>query len=592
MKSPIFNELNTQQRQAVEYCDGSSIILAGAGSGKTRVLTSKVMYLIEKKQILPENIIMVTFTNKAAQEMKERVKAKLGFIGTFHSLCVRILRRHGINIGLDPNFVIYDSDDQESVIKDLLKNLDTEKKLTPSYVLAKISQAKDQLIGPAEYRSLFSDRSSEIIGLIYQKYQAILTKNNAVDFDDLLFKTAMLLTKDSKTRENYHRQFTHILVDEFQDTNHAQYVLTKLLGKGSNNVTVVGDFSQSIYSWRGAEIKNLEKFNNDFPNVKTFYLEENYRSTQNILNFAYDVISKNHTHPILKVFTNKSGGEEVDVKQLDNEQYEGLFIADEIKRLVRNNGYDYNSAAVLYRINAQSRVIEEAFLHAGIPYVLVGGTRFYERREIKDILSYLRLLINPTDEVSLKRVVKIGKRRFEQFKELYKDLKDDLYSHETIDIVDKILQKTSYIDMFKQDDSDDIDRLENIKELRSVAINYPLLHDFLEQVALVESEYSENEKKQKGKNGVYMMTLHQAKGLEFPYVFITGVEDGILPHSRSFYDLHNMEEERRLFYVGITRAREKLYITHTERRFFFGRRTDSQISRFLQDENEYEYSLN
>lgn len=589
MKSPVFNDLNAQQKEAVFYSTGPSIILAGAGSGKTRVLTSKVLQFIGN-EVNPENILMVTFTNKAAQEMKDRVKKKLGFIGTFHSFCVKVLRRDGFQNGLDPNFVIYDAADQESVIKDILKSIDSEKKLTPSFVLAKISQAKDQLIKPAQYRKLFTDRSSEIIGHIYEKYQKILDKNHAVDFDDLLFKTAELFLEHRDILEKYQKQFTHILVDEFQDTNYAQYVLTKLLGQGSNNLTVVGDFSQSIYSWRGAEIRNLEKLKNDFSNVKTFYLEQNYRSTQKILDFAYDVISKNHTHPILKVFTEKLGGDEVDVHQLHNEQYEALFIADEAKRLVRNNGDDYNSIAVLYRINAQSRVIEEAFLHVGVPYVLIGGTRFYERREIKDILSYLRLVVNPDEEVSLKRVLKIGKKRFENFREIHSELKGRVYEIDTVDIVDKILDKTRYIELFKQDLEDDLDRLENIKELRSVAINYPKLHDFLEQVALVESEYSENEKKQKGKAGVYMMTLHQAKGLEFPYVFITGVEDGILPHSRSFYDLHNMEEERRLFYVGITRAREKLYITHTEKRFFFGRRTQSQISRFLEDDTEtYDY---
>jgi DNA helicase-2/ATP-dependent DNA helicase PcrA len=587
MKSTIFNELNQQQKQAVSYVDGSSIILAGAGSGKTRVLTYKVLHLIESHNISPEQIMMVTFTNKAAGEMKLRVNTKLGFIGTFHSFGVSVLRRYGEYVGLSRDFVIFDDADQQEIIKDILKSHNFSKKYTPSFYLNRISSAKDQLISAARYNELFKDFVSNIVGQVYEAYQKKLEKNNAVDFDDLIFKTTVLLAKEEKVRQKYQERFAHILVDEFQDTNFAQYQMTKYLGGGHHNVTVVGDFSQGIYSWRGAEIGNLDKFKQDFPEVKTFHLERNYRSTQKILDFAYDIISKNHTHPILKLYTEESVGEDVVIKQVENEQYEALYIAEEAQRLIQTNDEDLSSVAVLYRINAQSRVIEEAFLHMGIPYVLIGGTRFYERREIKDILSYVRLVVNPNDEVSLARVLKIGKKRFSDFKEVYNELKGETQDMVTSDIIDKILQKTRYVELFNEDEEEDIARLENIKELRSVAINFPHVNHFLEQVALVESEYSENEKLQKGKQGIHMMTLHQAKGLEFPYVFIPGVEEGILPHARSLDDIMELEEERRLFYVGITRARKKLYITYAKRRFFFGRRTNNQASRFLEDHNTY-----
>lgn len=587
MNKKLLEGLNTQQREAVENVSGPSVILAGAGSGKTRVLTHKVLNLIENHNVLPERIMMVTFTNKAASEMKHRVKRNIGFIGTFHSFCVRVLRRDGEAIGIPPQFVIYDGNDQEELLKDILKKLDTGKKYTPSYFKNKISAAKDQLIDEKHYLNLFKDYNAELAGQVYEHYQKALEKNHALDFDDLIFKTVRLFIKHPAILEKYQNQFQYILVDEFQDTNYAQYQLTKYLASKYHNVTVVGDFSQSIYSWRGAEIRNLEKLTEDFPTTKTFQLERNYRSTQKILDFAYQIISKNQTHPILKLFTNNSEGEDITIRQLENEQYEGLYIAEEAQRLVESNGFDYASIAVLYRINAQSRVIEEAFLHMGIPYILVGGTRFYERREVKDILSYVKLIINPEDEVSLKRVLKIGKKRFDAFEKVRIDLEESIPTISTSELIDSILQSTRYTDLYSEDTEENIARLENIKELRSVAINFPKIDDFLEQIALVESEYSEAEKAKKNRDGVFMMTLHQAKGLEFPYVFIAGVEEGILPHSRSQTDLLELEEERRLFYVGITRAREKLYITHTQRRFFFGRRGTSQISRFLDEEDHY-----
>ncbi len=588
MKKDIFNELNKEQQRAVQSINGPSVILAGAGSGKTRVLTYKVLNLIENHNVDPKQIMMVTFTNKAASEMKVRVKKNLGFIGTFHSFCVKVLRQNGAEMGVLPNFIIYDGGDQEDIIKDIIKNLDLPKKYSPSYILNRISYAKNQLVDENNYERLFNDYSKDIVSQVYRQYQKKLEKNNALDFDDLIFKTVLLFIRNEKILANYQNIFRYIFVDEYQDTNHAQYTLTKLLAKKYSNITVVGDFSQSIYSWRGAEIKNLEKFKDNFPKAKTFYLEENYRSTQNILDFAHDVISKNQTHPILKLFTSNVSGQDVIVNRLENEQYEALYVASEAEKLGRSNNYDYNSIAILYRINAQSRVIEEAFLHLGIPYVLIGGTRFYERREIKDIISYIRLVVNPNDEVSLKRTIKIGKKRFDLFKKAYSELKDSKNDIKTAEIIDKILQITHYAELYDKNDEEDVSRLENIKELRSVALNYPVINEFLEQIALVESEYSESEKRKKDGRGVYMMTLHQAKGLEFPYVFIVGLEEGILPHSRSIYDLYNLEEERRLFYVGITRAREKLYITHTQKRFFFGKRSTSQISRFLEDSESYD----
>lgn len=588
MKKDLFNELNDEQKKAVEQVDGPSIILAGAGSGKTRVLTYKVLNLIDNHNVDPSNIMMVTFTNKAAQEMKARVKEKLGFIGTFHAFCAKVLRADGEAIGISGRFVIYDDGDQEQLIKNILVSAELSKKYSPANIINRISAAKNQLIDESRYKNLFNDYSSEITAFVYKKYQEALVRNNALDFDDLLFKTVLLFLKNEEILKKYQKIFLYILVDEFQDTNHAQYVLTKLLARRNRNITVVGDFSQSIYSWRGAEIRNLEKFQEDFSGSNIYYLERNYRSTQNILDFAYNVISKNQTHPILKLTTTKAVGDEVVVKQLENEQYEAFYVADEVEKLVSANGLDYNSVAVLYRINAQSRVVEEAFLHYGIPYVLIGGTRFYERREIRDLLAFIRLIVNPLDEISLQRVLKIGKKRFQLFKNFYETIESRKETIATANILDQIVQRTNYIDLFDENNEEDLARLENIKELRSVALSFPNINDFLEQVALVESEYSESEKRKKDGRGVYMMTLHQAKGLEFPHVFIVGVEDGILPHSRSIYDLSNLEEERRLFYVGITRARKKLYITHTQRRFFFGKQCVSHISRFL-DPSEDSY---
>ncbi len=577
----IFNNLNDSQKQAVLYIKGPSIILAGAGSGKTRVLISKVINLIKNYNINPRRILMITFTNKAAEEMKKRIgiNYQLGYIGTFHSFCAKILRIDGEKIGLKKNFLIYDENDQISLIKSILKKIDINKKLTPFYFLNRISAAKNKMISFSRYLSFFSDYNASDVVLIYEQYEKELKKNNAVDFDDLLNKTVELFLEKKDILKKYQEHYQYILVDEFQDTNFVQYILTKLLGESHKNITIVGDFSQSIYSWRGAEIENLKKFEKDFPESKIFYLEKNYRSTQPILDFAYKVISQNQTHPILNLSTDKKRGEDIVFYEAENEEDEGFYITDIINNL--KNNYSLSNIAVLYRTNAQSRIIEEVFLHRGIPYILIGGTRFYERKEIKDVLSYLRLIINPNDKLSLERILKIGKNRFRKFQEYYQKNKDYLLQKNTNDLIEDIFKATNYLDQYDVNDEEDYSRIENIKELKSVALNFPNLIDFLEQVSLVESEYFEGEKNNKNKDAVKMMTLHQAKGLEFSVVFIAGVEDGILPHSKSIDDIFSIEEERRLFYVGITRAKERLFITYAKKRFIFGGISYFLKSRFL-----------
>ncbi len=591
MSNSLFNGLNNQQQEAIEKAQGPSIILAGAGSGKTRVLVYKVLNLILNHKVSPFSIIMITFTNKAANEMKERILNKLpaknkslGYVGTFHSFCAKILRISGKRIGVDKNFLIYDESDQLDLIKLIMKEKG-QKKFSPSFYLNRISAAKNELISPSEYLKLFSDHFAFEVTEIYKQYQQELAKNKALDFDDLLVKAIELFTSDVEVLNRYQQLYQYLLVDEFQDTNFAQYQLTKLLASKNKNITVVGDFSQSIYSWRGADPGNLAKFQQDFPHTEIFYLETNYRSSQNILDFAYKIISKNTTHPILHLMTNNQRGEEVIFYEANNEQEETIYVCEQVMKM--KDEMDYSSIGILYRTNAQSRIMEEALLHFSIPYVLVGGTRFYERKEIKDVLAYLRLLINPADKVSLGRVTKIGKKRLEQFKQLSKQVSGNLSQSTTEDLIEQIFQTTKYLELYNANAQEDYARLENIKELKSVAVRFPQLGEFLEQVALVESEYSEDEKRHKSGEGVKLMTLHQAKGLEFDAIFIIGVEEGILPHSRSTEDQHQLEEERRLFYVGITRARHKLYITYTRKRFIFGRRNYALKSRFIMDDDDF-----
>lgn len=586
MDQNLFKHLNKMQKEAVQHIDGPSVILAGAGSGKTRVLVYKVMNMIKNHTIAPHEIVMITFTNKAASEMKERIShalgrkknAHLGYVGTFHSFCAMLLRRYGYAAGIDRNFTIYDDDDQSAVIKTILKKMDA-KKYTPSYYLNRISSAKNQLIVPQHYLEFFSDYGASYVAEVYAEYQKVLIKNKALDFDDLIMETVQLFVKYPEVLSELQDKYRYLLVDEFQDTNVAQYRLTELLAAKHRNVTVVGDFSQSIYSWRGADIRNLEKFNQDFSDTKVYHLEQNYRCSQKILNFAYDVISQNQTHPVLELFTENEEGDDVIFTESDNEQDEAIYVAKEIERR-HSSEYPYASFAVLYRTNAQSRVIEEAFLHYSIPYTLIGGVRFYERKEIKDVLSYLRLFVNPEDEVAIERIKKLGKRKWDQYRLFYREQAPNYEEYTTVELMEKVFDKSGYLDLYDADDPEDYARLENIKELKSVAANFSNLVQFLEQISLVESEFFEGEKKDRGQ-GVRLMTLHQAKGLEFPTVFIAGLEEGILPHSRSLDDVYALEEERRLFYVGITRAMEKLYITYTKRRFIFGRRQEAVKSRFI-----------
>ncbi len=590
MENSLLKDLNKDQREAVLHTDGPAIILAGAGSGKTRVLTYKVMHLVTEKKVHPDNILMVTFTNKAAKEMKERIARytetnKLTItshptVATFHSLCAKILRIDGKHLGLSAKFAIYDANDQLDCIKEAMKRLNMSiKDFKPASVLATISQAKNELFTPLEYLGIARGYFQEGAAKIYSMYQQILKENDAVDFDDLINKTIKLLEEHPDVLKKYQEKFMYILIDEYQDTNKAQYRLTKLLSAKWKNVCVVGDFSQSIYSWRGADYKNLMKFQQDFAGVKTFTLSQNYRSTQKILDAASKVIAHNTSHPVLTLWTENPAGEQIEVFEANSEQEEADFIMQTIVSLGVLNLRD---VAVLYRTNAQSRVIEEAFLHHAIPYLLVGGTRFYERKEIKDVLSYLRMLGNPKDMVSYKRIEKLGKGRLEKFLTFQQQI-EGAGDIPTIELMDRALQATEYLKLYDDKDEEDRMRLENIKELRSVALEFPDVNEFLENVALVEREYTANLSEAEKKNAVTLMTLHGAKGLEFPIVFMIGMEEGLFPHSRALMDKQELEEERRLCYVGITRAEERLYFTYARRRLYFGQRQSNTVSRFISE---------
>ncbi len=606
----MVNVLNREQQTAVEYNRGPEVILAGAGSGKTRVLTYKVAFLIQKLHISPSQILMVTFTNKAANEMKERLikilrqednkiirqedrktgkfynvlpssrltVSNIPYAGTFHSLAAKILRRHGKYLGLTPNFLIYDESDQKEVIKTAMLKLDiSAKNYHPGAILHTISEAKNELISAREYLNYARGTFQNIVAQVYLEYAHLLRESLALDFDDLLMAVVDLFRRYPEVLDYYQDQFRFILVDEYQDTNTAQYELTRLLAKKHRNICIVGDASQSIYAWRGANYTNIVNFQKDFPTARVFHLEQNYRSTQLILDTAHSVISKNTTHPILKLWTENSHGKKIRIYNARNEIDEASFICSELRSLTTK----LSDAAVLYRTNAQSRVLEEALLHEGIPYVLIGGVRFYERKEIKDALAFLKLSINPKDAVSHKRILKITKTISDKFTQLAQSLNLKL---PTLEILDAVLNKTGYLDRFDKNNEEDLMRLENIKELRSVAEEFPDLTNFLENVALVESEYlPEQQTNGEKKDAVTLMTLHGAKGLEFPVVFIVGMEEGLFPHSRSLLDQLELEEERRLCYVGITRAKKYLYLTYAQRRLYFGLKTSNMVSRFISD---------
>jgi DNA helicase II / ATP-dependent DNA helicase PcrA len=615
MEDQLLKDLNPEQQKAVLETDGPTIILAGAGSGKTRVLTQKVAYLITEKKVEPDEILMVTFTNKAAKEMKERIHNLLSkdnsqlstlnsqllmpWVATFHSMCAKILRIDGKHLGFSDKFVIYDSQDQIEAIKEAMSKLDISiKDFKPYSIHSTISQAKNEMISALDYIPLARGHFQETVAKIYPVYQRILKDNDALDFDDLILHTIKLFAEHKLILQKYQNRLRYILVDEYQDTNRAQYKLTRLLSDKHKNICVVGDFSQSIYSWRGADYRNLMRFKDDFGTVKTFELSQNYRSTQKILDAATAVISKNKSHPVLELWTQNPDGDHIELYEAQTEQDEADFI---IRTIIKLGVHNLHDVAVLYRTNAQSRVIEEALLHHAVPYTLVGGIRFYERKEVKDVLCYLRLMNNPKDMVSNKRAEKLGKRRLQKFLEYQHNIlhvipdsdtesentnidvmdsqRNDTEELSTIELIDGILKATGYLELYDEKLEEDKQRLENIQELKSVAIKFPNLVEFLENIALVEQEYT-SDPQQKG-NKMTLMTLHAAKGLEFPIVFMIGMEEGIFPHSRSLMERSELEEERRLCYVGITRAKKRLFLTYAKRRLFFGQRTSNPPSRFL-----------
>ena len=570
------DELNKQQQEAVKYTKGPLLVLAGAGSGKTKVLTHRVAYLIEKGIVSPENCLLLTFTNKAAKEMKERMgNINLGFAGTFHGFCAKVLKIDGKVIGIDNNFLIYDDNDQKDLVKEIIKDLNINTSIKPNSILYSISEAKNQMLSPSQFADLPAGKAgiADVVAKVYSIYEKKLSEMNALDFDDLLLKTVKLF-KIAEVLQKWQGKIQQIFVDEWQDTNKIQYKLVRLLDGNRGVITAVGDASQSVYSWRGADYRNINYLMKDYPSIKIINLEQNYRSTGNILTAANSVISKNTGHPILKLWTKKLKGEKIFVYPAKNGFDEADYVIQKIKKLG-----NYKDIAILYRTNAQSRVLEEALMQASIPYTLVGGVRFYDRKEIKDILSYLRLLFNKKDSVSEKRALSLGKRRFDKFMMINIDIE----KYTTLQILDLIIKETEYLNKFKEDDPEDLQRLENIRELRSVALEFPILSDFLENVSLVEA----NSNKKDIRNNITLMTLHAAKGLEFPIVFIVGMEEGLFPHSRSLWEKEQMEEERRLCYVGITRAKESLYLTYASKRTIYGETSSNVISRFIIDIPEH-----
>jgi len=648
----ILGKLNPQQRIAVETTQGPLLVFAGAGSGKTRVITNRIAYLITQKGVPAENILAVTFTKKAAGEMQERIldilkelnvnTETIPQVGTFHSIGALLLRQNAQAVGLTPNFSIYDSDDSENLIKDIMVEQDIDiKQIRPQAVSYLISAAKNDMISPDKFHNHYGGFVEDIVADIYPAYQKQLLAQNSVDFGDLLYLTVKLLSENKEILDKYQELYKYILIDEYQDTNNAQYLFAKLISDKYKNICVVGDDDQGIYAWRGADIKNIQSFEKDFENVKVVKLEQNYRSTANVINAAVAVIKQNNARVDKSLWTDKGEGECISVYQARDQEDESQFIVDEIKAM-QSRGTNLSDIAILYRTNYQSRAIEEALLKGGLPYKLVGGFRFYERKEIKDILSYMRFIYNLKDELSLNRILNVPTRKvgpksvaslheiarlcqcsvgellvatYQIVNGLEQDLNIARTSYDKIDInitqmgkfttlvntfgslyeeskgidvlsiIDKILNKTKYVEWI-DDGSEAADyKKENIEELKNVASSYvqkfsnKSLDMFLQEINLIEQEQDKN---QDGSgNYVNLMTLHSSKGLEFNNVFMIGMEEGVLPHSRSFTDEDGLEEERRLCYVGITRAREKLYMTFAERRLTREGYNDQIPSRFL-----------
>jgi DNA helicase-2/ATP-dependent DNA helicase PcrA len=601
----FFSDLNPQQILVVKHLEGPALVVAGPGSGKTRVLTHRVAYLIKDKGMSEFNILCVTFTNKAANEVKQRVgrllgdSTKLPWSGTFHSICSKILRRDGKHIGIPPSFVIYDRDDQRALVKQIIKDFGIDpKKFNPSSVLGTISSAKSELISASMYEGYAKGYYQKTVAKIYPEYQKRLRKNEALDFDDLLFEVVNLFDKSPQVLEKYQKLFKYILVDEYQDTNRAQYVLTKFLSDLSQNIFVVGDMSQAIYSFRGADYRNILNFQQDYPDASVYNLERNYRSTQNILDGAKSVIVNNKAHIALDLWTEKGEGEKIVVFSGSSDKDEVRFVVDRVGQEILS-GKGFRDIAVLYRTNAQSRILEEAFIKNNIPYKIIGSVRFYSRKEIKDIIAYLRVIHNPKDTVSWERIVNvpprgIGKKTQAVLADNGWDLEEierrsklpfsswlkDKDSLSTLELMERILIDSGYLDWLDDGTEENKVRLENVNELKSVAAQFVDLGDFLENVALIESSNRVDPDKF---NAVTLMTIHAAKGLEFPTLFVVGMEEGLFPHSQSMESVEELEEERRLCYVAMTRAMEKLFLTHASSRLYFGSVQANLPSRFLSE---------
>ena len=633
----IYDSLNDKQKEAVFYSDGPLLILAGAGSGKTRVLTHRVAYLIHEKNVNPYNIMAITFTNKAAREMRDRINRLIGhgaeavWVSTFHSACVRILRRYIDRIGYNNNFTIYDSDDQKTAIKAACKKLQVDTKFVKERaIMSAISMAKNNMITPEEYRNSADDIRTKIISKVYEEYQSRLKKNNALDFDDLLVKTIELFKSDKEVLMAYQDRLQYIMVDEYQDTNKVQFEFIKLLADKYKNICVVGDDDQSIYKFRGADISNILNFEQIFTGTKVIKLEQNYRSTKNVLEAANQVIAHNYSRKQKTLWTEREAGDLVEFRQLDNEYHEAEFIVNSIKDLIDEKRYDYKDIACLYRTNAQSRVIEEALLKENIPYKIIGGQNFYQRKEIKDLIAYLKTISNGDDDFAVRRIINVPKRgigattiekvqkyaddnnmsfyqaledkkcrislgsraegKVNSFVYFIQRMKAELEYDSISDLMENILSETGYEDELKMEDTDEANaRLENINEFFNKIVDYEdkckqagkenNLDEFLEEIALVADidNFDENE------NYVVLMTVHSAKGLEFPKVFLCGMEDGLFPSKMTLLsdDKSEIEEERRLCYVAITRAMDSITMTSAKRRMMRGDLYIMKVSRFI-----------
>lgn len=629
----LLTGLNKEQQQAVQHTEGPLLILAGAGSGKTKVLTVRIAHLLAQG-VNPYEILAITFTNKAAKEMKSRVEGLVGdvanriWLSTFHSFCAKFLRFELDNfLGYNSNFTIYDTSDSQAVIKAALKALNLDDKYYPvGAMIGAISDAKNKLLFASDFRKQARDFYQQKVADVYEYYERELRKNNALDFDDLLLVAVKLLQSNKAVLDKYSKRFRYVMIDEYQDTNHAQYLLAKLLASHWKNIAVVGDADQSIYAWRGADIQNILDFEKDYPNCTSIKLEQNYRSTKIILDAANAVIENNEGRPKKNLWTDKTEGAKIQHFTAQSEHEEAAFIGDTIAKKHDIHGVPYGDMAILYRTNAQSRVLEEALIKRALPYTMVGGTKFYDRKEIKDVLAYLRVLYNPFDDLSLLRIINVPKRsigattvaklqdyarangtslfmtltqlhlvdtikgktkeKLEEFGILIFTLVAEMEDKTVLDILESILDRTGYLAQLEEStDPQDQARAENIGELLSVAKDFQdtnptgTVEDFLEQVALVNDVDSFEQEESK----VTLMTLHAAKGLEFPIVFLGGLEEGLFPHSRTLMNPEEIEEERRLAYVGITRAEKELYISNATTRTVFGRTSSYLPSRFIDE---------